>query len=119
MGSGSIDQRNKMMKNPKTNIPTVTVGVPAHNEEENISHMLQSVLSQKQSNYKLEKIIVLCDACTDDTAKRARQMAEKYPSIRVIDDGKRKGKTGRLNKLYRMNKSDLVFNIDADVILDG
>ncbi|MDP2647691.1 MAG: glycosyltransferase family 2 protein, partial [Candidatus Yanofskybacteria bacterium] len=107
------------MKKPKTNIPTITVGIPAHNEQENISHILQSVLNQKQSNYKLEKIVVLCDACTDDTAKKARQMAKKYPLITVLDDGERKGKTGRLNQLYRMNKSDLVFNIDGDVILSG
>ncbi len=108
-----------MIKNPERKTPTVTVGIPAHNEEENISHMLQSVLDQKQGNYKLEKIIVLCDACTDRTAEKARKLAKKHPLITVIDDGKRKGKTGRLNQLYRMNKSDLVFNIDGDVILSG
>lgn len=108
-----------MTRNLKQKIPIVTIGIPAHNEEENISYMLESVLNQKQSNFKLEQIFVLCDACTDDTAKKAGEMAKKYPLITVLDDGKRKGKTGRLNELYRMNKSDLVFNIDADVILSG
>ena len=98
---------------------TVTIGIPAHNEAVNISYLLDSILKQKGDNFLIEKIYVLCDGCTDATALKAEKVAKKYPIITVIDDEKRKGKAGRLNQLYRMNKSELVFNFDGDIILKG
>jgi len=98
---------------------TVTIGIPAHNEEANILYLLKSILAQIADNFVIEKIYVLCDGCTDSTAKKAEKFTKKYPIITVLDDGKRKGKTGRLNQLYRMNKSDFVFSFDGDVILKG
>jgi len=103
----------------KTKPTTVTIGIPAHNEEANITNVLKSVLRQKGSNFIIEKIFVLCDGCTDTTAEKTRKFTTEYPIINVIDDGKRKGKMGRLNQIYRINKSDLVFSVDADVVLRG
>ncbi len=105
------------MKKPKP--VTVTIGIPAHNEEANIAYLLESILRQKGDNFVIEKIYVLCDGCTDATAKRARKFSKKHPIITVLDDGKRKGKIGRLNQLYRMNKSKFVFSFDGDVVLKG
>src|SRR3990170_5283265 len=41
---------------------TVTVGIPAHNEEQNIKQLLTSIVSQK-GNFVLEKILVTTDGC--------------------------------------------------------
>jgi len=98
---------------------TVIIGIPAHNEEANIGYLLESILKQKGDNFVVEKIVVLCDGCTDKTAEKAGEVAKKYPIITVIDDGKRKGKAGRLNQLCQMNKSKFVFNFDGDIILKG
>lgn len=97
-------------------IPTVTIGIPAHNERENIRYLLRALLSQRDDNYKLENIFVFCDGCVDDTAAKAHEVANTNPIITVIDDGKRMGKIGRLQELYKMNTSDIVINVDADTL---
>lgn len=101
----------------KLKLSTVTIGIPAHNEEANIGYLLESILSQKSDNFVIEKIYVLCDGCTDSTAEKAKKFSIKHPRITVLDDGKRKGKAGRLNQLYRLNKSKFVFSFDGDVVL--
>ncbi len=96
---------------------TVTVGIPAYNEGLNIANILSSVIAQKGKSFTLEKIIVMIDSCTDDTEKKARAFAEKNKIIRVISDNQRKGKVKRLNQLYKINRSDILIQFDADIVL--
>lgn len=96
---------------------TVTVGIPAYNEELNIVNLLSSILFQKGGSFFLEKIIVVLDSCTDDTEKKAKAFAEKHTKIQIISNNQRKGKVKRLNQLYKLNKSDIFIQFDADIIL--
>lgn len=96
---------------------SLTIGISAHNESLNIQHVLQMLLSQTASFYHLEQIIVMCDGCTDDTEEKALAVAVKHPLISVINDHKRFGKPERLNQIYRLNISDILITIDADVTL--
>lgn len=98
---------------------TVTVGIPAHNEEANISNVLASILKQRGENFIIERIIVVCDGCTDRTASTTRRIARKHPKIEVIDDEKRLGKMARLNQIYQMNTTSVLFTFDADILLNG
>lgn len=97
--------------------PTITVGIPAHNEKANIAYVLDSIVRQCQDSYTLERIVVACDGCTDDTAEEAYIVAALYPVIEVINDGKRYGKSQRLNQFFEMNESDILVVFDADVVL--
>lgn len=96
---------------------TVTVGIPAYNEEKNIRRIIDCVLKQRSDLYLLEKIIIMADGCTDDTEKEARKAADKYPIIFIETDKERKGKAERLNQLYRLNASDMLVTFDADILL--
>jgi cellulose synthase/poly-beta-1,6-N-acetylglucosamine synthase-like glycosyltransferase len=96
---------------------TVTIGIPAHNEEKNIISLLNSILLQKGNNFEIEKIVVACDGCTDNTAKMVETFSKKYNHIKVIDDGNRIGQAARLNNFYKELTSDLFIAFDADVIL--
>lgn len=96
---------------------TVTVGIPAYNEEATIQNILESTVKQKGTSFILEKVIVMCDGCTDTTEQKAKAYAKKYKQIEIISDGQRKGKVNRLNELYRKNKSDIFINFDADIAL--
>lgn len=98
---------------------TLTIGIPAHNEEANIGMLIQSIIEQSSLTYKLEKIIVICDGCTDNTGNVVKKMSKKYPLIELLEDRKRKGKMARLNKLYRMNQSEILITLDGDVVLKG
>ena len=96
---------------------TVTIGIPAHNEKRNIAKLLESILKQKGNNFTIDKIIVVCDGCTDNTARIAGECSGKYKNIQVIDDHQRLGQAKRLNQLYKLNKSDIFITFDADVTL--
>src|SRR3989344_6102920 len=96
---------------------TVTIGIPAHNEEKNIKALLRGILAQFRGNFVIKSIIVLCDGCTDDTVKIAENIAQTNKIIKVINDGNHKGKSTRLNQLYEMTESDILISFDADVKL--
>lgn len=97
--------------------PTITVGVPAYNEEGNISNLLKSVLEQKSRLFTLEKIIVISDGSNDQTTVKVCVLAKKYPIIKLILGEERLGKASRLNQLYQLNTSDIILTLDADIIL--
>ncbi len=94
---------------------TVTIGIAAHNEEKNISFLLESLVKQKGSNFVIEKIIVACDGCTDQTVLKVKEMIKKYSLITLIDDHKRLGKSARMNAMYTTLQTDIFISFDADV----
>lgn len=100
-------------------ISTLTIGIPAHNESKNIARMLESVLAQERKSYTIEKIVVACDSCTDNTAGIVRRTMKMHPEVELIDDGFRLGKSQRLNNFFKLSDSDIFIAFDADVFLDG
>lgn len=54
--------------------PFFSVIVPAHNSAEYLDRGLQSIRSQSFTDYEL---IVICDACTDNTAEVARRYTDQ------------------------------------------
>lgn len=95
---------------------TLTVLVPAHNEEGAIRGTLSSLLAQ---SHRPERVIVVADNCTDDTVAIARSMGvEVFETV----DNKHK-KAGGLNQalaevLPGQGENDLVMVMDADTSLD-
>jgi len=98
-------------------IRTVTVGIPAHNEERNISRLMDSILAQNEGGYALMNVIVACDGCTDGTAGIVRSYSAKNHLVKLIDDGHRLGQASRLNNFFRDNDSDIFVTFDGDVVL--
>lgn len=103
-----------MMKN---RIPTVTVGVSAHNESENILYLLRSILKQKGPSFILNEILVISDGSTDGTAEKITAYAQKHPEIKVLCESQRKGKVSRVRQIFSMAQSDFIFIFDADIVL--
>lgn len=97
---------------------TLSIGIPAHNEELNISNLLQSIIKQKRISYVMNDIYVVCDGCTDNTSLIVKKFSQKYKYIKLIEDKRRVGKSERLNTIYKLNKSDFVLTLDADIVLD-
>lgn len=96
---------------------TLTVLVPAHNEEQAISGTLASLFAQSR---RPERVVVVADNCTDDTAALARQAgAEVFETIGNVHK-----KAGGLNQalaqlLPTLGENDLVMVMDADTSLDA
>ncbi len=96
---------------------TLTIGIPAHNEEKNLSRLLRS-LSKQQGNFVLEQVIVACDGCTDATASIARGFSDRLPVL-VVDDGRRVGQSARMREMMESSRSDVYVSLDADTWLDA
>ncbi|TAN58784.1 glycosyltransferase [Patescibacteria group bacterium] len=105
------------MNNSKNKF-TVTVGIPAYNEEANIARTLRAVLSQTHGNFILERIVILSDGSTDKTVEIAKTIGEKNPLVTVFADPRRHGKFFRLSQLYLLNTSDILITLDADLLID-
>lgn len=96
---------------------SVTIGIPAYNEAQNIEQLLESIITQTSSFYILEKIIVVSDGSTDETVRIAKETAVKHPRIAVVEHMQREGMAQRLNELYTKNESDILVTIEADLVL--
>ena len=90
---------------------SVSVLIPAFNEQDNIKNTVENVL---KSNYKyLKEVIIINDGSTDKTLKIAKQLERKYSKVRVLDK-KNSGKADSLNQALKIAKSELVAVVDAD-----
>lgn len=102
------------MKNSR---PTVTVGIPAYNEEANIGRLLTTLSQQEETNFKLEKIIVVVDASSDTTEKIVRTFSSQ--KIKILTNKKRRGQIFSQNKIFSHTTSDIVVLLEADTYPQG
>lgn len=98
-------------------LPTVTIGIPAYNEEANIGNLLEDIRTQTLKCFTIAKIIVACDAPSDHTVEIVKRHAKHDKRIRLVWGRKRLGQTTRLNQMFHMNTSDYLVCFDADVAL--
>ena len=98
---------------------TVTVGIPAYNEQKNIEALLLSLFEQKQLSFDLTEIIVYLDASTDNTEKIVKQICNKFPIVKLIKGNSQKGKYYRVNQILRMTRTQGIVILDADIVLVG
>lgn len=105
-------QRNKgsMQKIPKlTNYPSVSIIVPAYDEENHIAKTIENLKKLIYPKDKLE-IIVVNDGSTDRTG----QIARGFKGIKVFDKVNQGKKAFALNFGIERAKGDIIACIDAD-----
>ncbi|MGB3261236.1 MAG: glycosyltransferase family 2 protein [Paenisporosarcina sp.] len=98
------------------NLPTVSVFIPAHNEEVVIGNTLRAMSRLYYPKDKLE-IIVINDNSSDRTAEIVEEFTRKYSFIRLIETiapNKGKGKSSALNEGLRQSSGDVIAVYDAD-----
>lgn len=93
----------------------ITVGIPAYNEEANISALLKCVLSQEISDGAIVQIILILDGCTDATAARASGVID--PRIETVEFVSRRGLPESQNEIVRRTRGDILVLLNADVLL--
>lgn len=109
-------------KHPPTHAPTVSVLIPAHNEEVGIRSTIQSVIATR---YPRLEIIVINDGSTDRTDEAVTACIEEHrktnrrPNVpiryrRVANGGKAKA----LNIALSMARGDIIVTIDSDSVMD-
>lgn len=96
----------------------VSLVLPAHNEEKNISLALDQageVLARLAPDYE---ILVIDDGSTDNTAAIAAHLAGTSDKIRVIRHERNVGYGAALKSGLQASRGDFVFFMDADLQFD-
>lgn len=111
-------ERNQIDLLEDKDCPTVTILIPAHNEEKVIGRTVLSMISLNYPTDKLE-IIVINDNSSDKSAKILAEIKEKYPNrtIKIINTNKEnggKGKSNALNIGFKESTGDYIAIYDAD-----
>jgi glycosyltransferase involved in cell wall biosynthesis len=94
--------------------PTVTIGIPAYNEERAILSCIKFIKSQSRKNYVLDRIAVYSDGSKDKTVQLVK---ENYKDVVVRDFKNNEGQGRRINQILKDSTSDVVFTIDSDIKL--
>ncbi len=107
-----VDYRKKR---PLRNYPFISILIPAYNAEPFIERTIRNIY-RSYSKKKFE-LIVINDCSKDGTLKRLKELRASY-DFRIIDNKVNRGKAASINSVFQSAKSNLVFIIDADIIVN-
>ncbi len=91
---------------------TLTVGIPAYNEEANILQLIDDILKQDYEGLTLKKLIVSSDASSDRTDALVK--SHKDPRVILIQNKVREGIAVRLNQIFESASTDCLVVMNAD-----
>ena len=103
------DHLKIMLNSLKKDYETITILMPAYNEEKNIKNSIQSILNQTHQNFK---IIVLDDNSNDNTINVIKSLED--PRITIYKNKVNKGRGYNRNKLMDLSTTKLSCWLDAD-----
>ncbi len=98
---------------PKSSkIFSVSILIPAYNEEDNIGKTIEHACESNYPKNKLE-VIVINDGSKDDTLEVARKFLKKYKNLKIINK-KNTGKADSLNIGVKEARGELIAVVDSD-----
>jgi cellulose synthase/poly-beta-1,6-N-acetylglucosamine synthase-like glycosyltransferase len=112
----SANQKRSITSVGLTFEPTVSILIPAFNEEKVIERLLSRLSNITYSKEKLQ-VIVIDDASSDKTGKIADEYKNKYSFIDVLHRDKsngRRGKASAMNHGFSKCTGEIVLCFDAD-----
>ncbi|MCK4433705.1 MAG: glycosyltransferase, partial [Methanomicrobia archaeon] len=105
--------RGSKKETPKGELPSVSVIIPAYNEENNIEKCLNSIKTQDYPKNKLE-ILIVDDGSTDNTRD---VITNGFKYVHLYKNG-HNGKAFALNTGIKEAKGDIIITMDADTVLE-
>jgi glycosyltransferase involved in cell wall biosynthesis len=95
-------------------LPTITIGIPAYNEEDNIVFLIDALKTQKVDRGQIIEIIVISDGSTDRTVELVQSVSDER--IKLIIWDKREGLNSAQNKIILEARGDILVILNADVL---
>lgn len=92
--------------------PSITITIPAYNEESAIRATLESILALDYPPAR-RQILVISDASSDRTDEIVREFASR--GVELLRLPRRQGKTAAENEAGRMARGAIIVNTDASV----
>lgn len=93
---------------------SITIAIPAYNEENNITEAIESALRVAAKETEDYEILVVNDGSTDSTGEILSSLAQKHPKIRVITHLVNQGIEPSLKDLYANSSKEVTFFNGAD-----
>jgi chlorobactene glucosyltransferase len=97
--------------------PSVSILVPARDEEDNIRACIESLLVQEYPDYE---VLALDDQSTDQTSDILHEIAHQHPRLKILDGqpnpAGHPGKNWACTQLARQARGDILFFTDADTV---
>jgi cellulose synthase/poly-beta-1,6-N-acetylglucosamine synthase-like glycosyltransferase len=107
-----VEKKSKILRVKKAKyFPTVSILIPAHNEERGIGETIKSVLGMGYPKGKME-VIAIDNGSTDRTSEEIK----KFKEVKLLHE-KQLGKSHALNKGLSVAKSDIIGVLDADTLV--
>lgn len=110
------DKNVKKFSENEGEIPTVSILIPAHNEQLVIENTLQAMINLNYPKDKLE-VIPINDNSSDETGFIVDEYAKLYPFIKPLHTKPPtggKGKSGALNQGLKFSTGEVIVVYDAD-----
>ena len=107
---------NAFIDKEKDQFPTVSILIPAHNEDVVIEQTIQSMIQLNYPKDRLE-VVVINDNSSDRTGEIIDDYTKRYPFIRAVHTkppNAGKGKSGALNQGLKHSTGEIVIVYDAD-----
>lgn len=100
----------------KSKTLSVSICVPAYNEEKNIKKILTALLRQDVKRISINKIVVVSSGSTDRTDQFTMEMQQESDKIHLITESGRNGKASAINAFLQMVDDEIVVIESADTI---
>jgi len=101
-----------------SNTLSITVVIPAYNEEANIVRLTRQVLAEPwDKTFILDKLLIVDDCSDDGTQEITRQLASEDDRVHVIRHIQRSGKNSCIRDGIAACSSDVITILDADITL--
>ena len=95
-------------------MPSLSIVLPAHNEEENVASAVAEVSGVAQQLGMDYEIIMVNDGSTDRTGEIGRDLAQRVPNFRLVEHHPNRGYGGSLKAGFAAATKDLVAFFPAD-----
>jgi len=96
-----------------TNI-SLSVVLPAHNEEENITNTVSDCISYLASNFPEYEVVVVNDGSRDRTREMVEEMSRQNPAVVLVNHEVNKGYGSALRSGFDKASMDYIFFMDSD-----
>jgi glycosyltransferase involved in cell wall biosynthesis len=93
---------------------SISVVLPAYNEEENVGQAVRSVLEVMEPITPDYEVIVVDDGSRDRTSEVVEELAKSYPKVRLVRHEVNQGYGGALNSGFQAATRDLIFFTSSD-----
>jgi dolichyl-phosphate beta-glucosyltransferase len=98
--------------------PSLTLIIPAFNEEKLIGLSLEKLLSHLTVHNMQAEIIIVDDGSTDQTAQIVTQYRSRYPQLILLKNECNRGKGYSIRRAVMQSSGEIIIFMDADLSYD-